>query len=141
MLIRNVVLASLLLVTLGCAEDDDTDTSIDEQNPTTAPSISDLSYTPTTLVAGQQNVVNGSFAFEDPDADVLALDIEFVLPDGRRQALPTIDVQDSAGQVAGTIALALLVIPPVPGDYGFSLWLTDSTGDESNRLEGTARAD
>jgi hypothetical protein len=126
------LLVTLEVLACGCAADDEGGTP---------PSISDLSLSPTSLSTGQQNVVTGTFAFEDDDADVLELDVDLELPDGTRQSLPATDVQDSAGDAVGTITLTLAIVPPSPGRYTFQLWLVDAAGGESNRLEGVAQAD
>lgn len=128
---RQLVL-SFFVLSAACATDEDDGTP---------PSISNLSFTPTSLKTGQQNVITGTFAFEDRDADVLELDIELELPDGSRESLPATDVRDSAGDIVGTVALTLAVVPPTPGAYAFELWLVDAAGGVSNRLEGTAQAE
>lgn len=115
---------------LGCTDEPDG----------TPPAIANLSLTPTTLTAGQQNAMTGSLTFVDPEADVLDLGIEIELPDASHQALPLTDVRGSAGTAEGTIQISLAIVPPAAGTYRLEVWLEDAMGYASNRLETSAQA-
>ncbi|NVB79743.1 MAG: hypothetical protein HOV81_15210 [Kofleriaceae bacterium] len=117
-------------LTLGCTDEPDG----------TPPSISNLQFAPTTLLAESYNPVTASLTFVDPDADVLDLGVEIELPDGSHQVLPLTDVRNSAGTSEGTIQISLSIAPPAVGTYRFELWLEDAIGHESNHLEATAEA-
>ncbi len=100
----------------------------------TAPVISNLAINPVTLTTGQQSTVTGSLNFEDPEAGVVQFGIDVILPGGALQSLPLSDVQGSTGLTAGTVSIAVLLIPPHVGSYRFDIWLVDDAGHESNRL-------
>jgi hypothetical protein len=106
-----------------------------------APTISELTYNPTTITVGQQATVTGTVRFDDPDGDVAQLGIEIVLPNQQHQNLPLTDVQGLVGMMTeGTIGWAIIVVPPLAGRYGFSLWITDSEANASNKLDGSLMA-
>lgn len=127
--LASVLLAlSLAVLTAGCGDDPDAGT---------APTISDLTYSPSSGTVGTQINVSGQFYFEDLDADVSGLGVELELPDGSTQSLPTTAPQGTRGVNAGTIMFALAIIPPTAGTYTFEIWLTDDGANASNRLSGT----
>lgn len=113
----------------GCAADDGT-----------APEISDLTATPTTMTVGQQVTVTGTLHFDDPEGDLDQLGAEITIPDGTKQALRNVDLSTVGTVTTGTLTWALIVVPPAAGTYTLALWVTDANGNDSNRLETTATA-
>ena len=122
--------ALLLCIALtACASDD-----------STAPTISNLTFSPSSLPVGQQTTVSGNFGFTDPDGDLDQLGVEVTLPDQSKQSLPMTDLQNVGTMTDGSIAWALIIAPPAAGTYGMSLWITDADGHASNHLEASANA-
>lgn len=122
--------ALLLCTTLAaCASDD-----------TTAPTISNLTFSPASLPVGQQTTVSGTVAFTDPDGDLDQLGVEVTLPDQTKQTLPMTDVQNVGTMTEGTLSWALIIAPPSAGTYRISIWITDADKHESNHLDATAAA-
>jgi hypothetical protein len=124
---RTVLLLSCVLALAACGTDDND----------SAPTISNLSFTPATITVGQQTTLNGTFTFADPDGDATNLGVELTLPDQSKQALPTTPLQNVGTMTSGSIAWALIVTPPSPGTYKLALWILDAADNESNRLDGT----
>lgn len=119
----------LCLALTACASDD-----------STAPTISNLTFSPSSLPVGQQTTVSGNFGFTDPDGDLDQLGVEVTLPDQSKQSLPMTDLQQVGTMTDGTIAWALIIAPPSAGTYHLSLWITDGDGNTSNHLEASAIA-
>lgn len=126
---RTALLLSSCLSLVACASDD-----------TTAPTISNLTFSPTALPVGQQTTVSGTVTFTDPDGDLDQLGVEVTLPDQTKQALPMTDLQNVGTMTDGSIAWALIIVPPTGGTYRMSLWITDVDGHASNHLEAAAAA-
>lgn len=101
-----------------------------------APAATDLSYNPKTTAVGQQTTFSGTFAFADPDGDVLTLNSSLQLPSGQKQNLPSTAVPGAASQRSGTVSFAVALVPPTSGRYDLALWLVDGAGHESNQLNG-----
>jgi hypothetical protein len=117
---RTALLLCSCLSLVACASDD-----------TTAPTISNLTFSPTALPVGQQTTVSGTVAFSDPDGDLDQLGVEVTLPDQSKQSLPMTDLQNVGTMTDGTIAWALIIAPPAAGTYRMSLWITDADGHAS----------
>ena len=125
---RNVLILSLGLAA-GCTDDDGS-----------APTISNLVFSPSAVTVGQQTTISGTLAFADPDGDLVDLGVELTLPDQSKQALPMTPLQNVGTMTDGSVAWSLFVAPPAAGAYGLALWLVDEGGHESNRLAGTLQA-
>jgi hypothetical protein len=126
---RTPLLLCSCLSLVACASDD-----------TTPPTISNLTFSPSTLPVGVQTTISGTIAFSDPDGDLDQLGVELTLPDQSKQMLPLTDLQNVGTMTEGSIAWALIAAPPAAGAYRMSLWITDVDGHASNRLEATATA-
>jgi len=111
-----------------------------DEDPGTAPAISDLTYDPASGTAGAQVTITGQFTFSDPDADVESYTIELAGPGNLAQTIGPQVLQGAAGQTSGSVGITLILTPPVAGDYTFDVWLSDVAGNESNRLTGTYTA-
>ena len=122
-------LLACLAITLAAACSDDG----------TAPTISALTYTPATVTTGQQATITGSMQFDDEDGDLAKLQGDAVLPDGSKARIADASLS-GLEQTTGTLPFQLLIVPPQPGVYKFSLWLTDDSGNESNKLDGMLTA-
>ncbi|MGE0549851.1 MAG: hypothetical protein AB7O24_17050 [Kofleriaceae bacterium] len=103
------------------------------------PTISNLTFSPTSWVVGEQIALNASLSFHDPDGDVSELGFELRLPSGAIQPSAP-PIQGTLGQFDAGMSLAIVVVPPEPGPYSFELWVIDDAANESNRLLGTANA-
>ena len=126
---RTAILLVTCLALVACASDD-----------STAPTISNLSYSPMSLPVGMQTTISGTIAFNDPDGDLEQLGAEITLPDGSKQTLPMTNLQNVGTMTDGSIGWALIVVPPSAGTYHMSLWITDADGHTSNKLEASATA-
>jgi hypothetical protein len=105
-----------------------------------APTISNLTLSPSSLPVGQQTTVGGTITFSDPDGDLDQLGVEVTLPDQSKQTLPMTDVQNVGTMTEGTLSWALIIAPPSAGTYHMSLWITDADAHESNHLDATVTA-
>jgi|GEM_PF-2470275 hypothetical protein len=100
-----------------------------------APVISNLRYSPTSTVIGQEGstvTVTGNIDFADPDGDVAVLKIR--ASDGTDI---TIDATGICGQTSGSITGSFAVSTASAGIYTFEVWVVDSKGKSSNKLSGT----
>jgi hypothetical protein len=112
----------------------------DESDQGSPPSISDLTYAPTTVTVGQLTTITGTFSFTDPDGDLKEMTASLTPPAGQPQTLPAQALQNEAGQTSGMAQLQLVLQPPLAGTYSFEVWLTDDAGNDSNHLTGTFEA-
>src|SRR5262245_712345 len=87
--------------------------SSDPASQGTAPTIRDITATPTTIPIGKATTVNMQLTFEDADADVNDAKVEVARANGSKQ---TVQAGGSAGQAAGVKAgqLALLLALQAP---------------------------
>ena len=100
----------------------------------TAPTIRDLTLTPTSIAVGAQATMTGALTFDDPDGDLSQVGVEITLPNGTKQALPKSAVQGASGLKEGPVDVALVVLPPTAGTYGIDVFVVDQAGHESNHL-------
>jgi hypothetical protein len=110
-------------------------------DPGTAPTISNLTFDPETVIAGQQVTVTGTFTFDDADGDLAQLGVDVTMPDQTNQRLPMTDVRGVGETTRGTLGFQMTLVPPAVGDYQFELFLTDEEEHESNRLAGVLVAE
>jgi len=126
---RTAILLCSCLSLVACTSDD-----------SAAPKISNLTFSPSSLPVGQQSTISGTVGFSDPDGDLDQLGVEVTLPDQSKQTLPMSDLQNVGTMTDGSIAWALIIVPPSAGTYHLSLWITDAGGNASNHLEASATA-
>lgn len=102
--------------------------------PAHQPSISNLRYSPASAaqVPGATVTISGTFDFSDAGGDVSSL--RMTSSGGADVAMPTPQL---SGIVSGTAVGQVSVSVDKPGNYTFELWVTDSTGLNSNKLSGT----
>lgn len=100
------------------------------------PQISNLQYDEVTLHVGDTDTLTGTFDFSDPDKNVKTIGIEITLPSGEKGELPRSQLSGTDGMSSGTVNWALFLMPKVAGDFGFSLFVIDADGNQSNRLHG-----
>jgi hypothetical protein len=105
-----------------------------------APTISNLTFSPSSLSVGQQTTVSGTLAFSDPDGDLDQIGVEVTLPDQTKQTVPMTNVQNVGAMTEGTLSWAVIITPPAAGTYRLSLWITDAVEHESNHLDAVATA-
>ena len=121
------LLAVLPIVFAACSDDG------------ASPEISALTYSPSTVTTGQQATITGSMQFTDEDGDLSKLKGDAVLPDGMKAQIADASLS-GLEQTTGTLPFQILIVPPQPGVYRFSLYLTDESGNESNKLDGMLTA-
>lgn len=105
------------------------------------PEISDLSYSPSSVTAGQLATVQGSFSFEDPDGDLLEMLVTLTDPAGNNMEMPATEVTDAKGKTIGIVTLQLALVAPAPGTYPFAVLVVDENGNDSNPLTGSIVAE
>jgi hypothetical protein len=134
------LLLACFLSLAGCAghSSDSTDTNATAPTPI---AIHDLSLTPTSVPVGKVATLSGMVSFDAPDANVAQLAADVTLPGGTTQSIPRSEVPSAKGLASGPLAVALLLAPPVPGDYVITLRLIDSAGTPSNPLSVTITAE
>jgi hypothetical protein len=126
--------AVLALASVGCGDEESAKAS------GAPPEISTLSYQPSTVAAGQQGTISGTFAFTDPDSDASDFAIRVTSPAGQSQTLPPTPASGVSGRESGTVMFAFLLNALAGGEYGFELWMIDEAGHESNHLPGAVQA-
>lgn len=124
-------IALSLLALCGCG---------DENAFGTPPSISDLSFSPETITAGEQTQVTGQFTFHDPDGDVAFMAVELRPAGAPAQRIADTPVSGSGGMVDGQVPFTLLIQAAAAGQVDFGVWLIDVNENESNELTGTLMA-
>jgi hypothetical protein len=130
MIMRTILLSALASLSLVACSDD----------AGTAPTIANLTYSPSTVTHGAQATVIGNFAFDDKDGDLSKLGGNVVLPDNTEMVLPKTDVSALGEMTTGTLAFQMSFVPIAAGTYRFALFVTDDGDNESNKLEGTLTA-
>ena len=123
---RSMLVAVVVVVVgavLGCGGDG------------SAPKISDLTSAPATAPVGTTTTISGMFAFEDPDGDLLELQLAVRLPDGSRQEIPSSEISGVDGMERGILGYAVFLAPPAPGRYVLEISVRDASGHDSNVLE------
>jgi hypothetical protein len=123
---KRVLLVLALLGLFGCESDDDA-------APGTAPTISDMKMTPTTIAVGKQESVTIDFAFTDPDGDVSAMNIDVETADGQKLSV-TPAVQGVGGAKTGKGKVLLALIAPAAGETTVRIEAVDAAGNTSNAL-------
>lgn len=104
------------------------------------PGISNLQYSPTAAVQGQGSgavTVTGTINFIDSDANISTLTIETYDSLGSLLKSNTISLTNTSGLSAGTIGIVAIVDTTVKKNYSFRIFVTDTTGLQSNVLSGT----
>ena len=112
----------------------------DQIEPSTAPTISNLTYSPAEATIGESTTYTGTLDFSDPDGDLAQVAISILQPNGASLTVPPVDVQGASGIAAGTIGWAFIMVAAVEGDHTFEVWTTDDAGNASNKLSGTINA-
>ena len=57
-----------------------------------------------------------------------------------QQSLPVTEFKVMGETMAGTIQFVVILVPPAEGAYSFSIWVTDASDNDSNRLDGSFTA-
>jgi N-acetylneuraminic acid mutarotase len=108
----------------------------------TAPSISDLSFSPPAMYVnfgGGQADISGTFDFADPDGDLSTATITVLDAGGHTVQTETIDIADVAGSTSGTIQGTVTITTSVLGDFTVQLYVTDASSLHSNTIVSTFR--
>lgn len=113
-------------------------TACDEEDKGSAPKISGLELSPTTVEVGATANVTATFAFVAEDAD--ASEVEIVLTAGGQSVELSTEIMGAEGQSEGQASVLLVVQAAVTGDVGVELTVVDTDGQRSNTLEGTLDA-
>src|SRR5688572_10897000 len=103
---RTTILFASCLALVACTSDD-----------STAPTISNLTYSPSSVTVGQQATISGTLAFVDPDGDLHQLGAEITMPDNSKQELAMVNLQNVGSMTDGSLSWALIVVPPMAGTY------------------------
>jgi hypothetical protein len=127
---RGLILPLLLFATLGGCRGGGGGGSID-----TTPSISNLSFSPTSALQGDGNgsiTVTGSVSFNDPGGDLTTLH----LTNSQGQNI-TVPISSIAGMKSGTLQGKFTASTQNAGHYTFEVYVSDSLGHSSNKLSGS----
>jgi hypothetical protein len=101
----------------------------------TAPQVSNLTLSSTTLASGKATTLTGSIQFTDPDADLDSFEITIgAAGQPNPQKLPSTKVANAQGQRSGTVQLTLIVQAPAAGAYQAEFYALDAKGNTSNKL-------
>lgn len=104
------------------------------------PVIHDLVFDDSDIPVGSASNIDGSFAFEDPDGDIVSLQVQLRLPGGQAQELPPSALPGVEGETEGTAIFLLAINPPMAGEYFFDVDVRDASGHYSESLNGMVRA-
>jgi N-acetylneuraminic acid mutarotase len=108
----------------------------------TAPTISALSFGPSTVYVGTDGgemLVVGTLDYADPDGDIVSLTIVVRDESGQVTDDFTTPIEGVAGSTTGTIEGELVADTSIAGTYTAQVYVTDSRGHSSNQLEYTVR--
>jgi hypothetical protein len=110
----------------------------DGASPAHPPSISLLSYNPTSFPVSSYGtaIADGSVYFTDSGGDVATVTIRVTDSQGNEVSSLSMPIYGAEGQVSGTIGGAVQVPTSVAGLYTVHLSISDSRGDMSNELDG-----
>ncbi len=109
-------------------------------SPAHTPGISNLQYFPNTAAqnsGGGSITATGTIDFIDTDGNISTLTITSYDSLGSQKASSTSPITGASGVTSGTIGIAAIVDTTVTGNYTFKIYITDSTGLQSNILTGT----
>jgi N-acetylneuraminic acid mutarotase len=104
----------------------------------TAPSISGLSYSPTSVYVnegGGQTDIVGTFDFTDPDGNLSSLVMIVLDSGGQTLQTSTIAIAGVAGLTSGTIQGAVTIPTLTAGNFTVQIYVTDTAGLRSNTIE------
>jgi sugar lactone lactonase YvrE len=108
--------------------------------PQHAPNISNLQYSPHTAIQGQGGGsinVTGTFDFVDAGGDISTFTITIYDSHEGFIASHTTPITGGSGISSGTLGAAVTINTTVIGNYSFKIYITDSTGSQSNTLTAT----
>ena len=102
--------------------------------PIQPPSISNLLYSPSTVLQAPNGTISitGTIDFTDAGGDISALHMVSSAGADLTVATPSL-----SGITKGTVVGELIVSVDAIGKYTFEVWMTDAQGNSSNRLSGT----
>jgi hypothetical protein len=105
----------------------------------TPPSISELSFTPTSVPvnAGGTATVTGSVHFTDTGGDLSTFNLTVFDSTGGQIASISDPLTGAAGGKSGSIEGVFQVSTSTVGVFTFNVWLVDSAGARSNTLSST----
>ena len=129
-----ITAVAFALASFGCGGGDGS------SQPQHAPRISNLQYSPNTAIQGQGGgsiTATGTIDFNDIDGNILTLTITYYDSLGHQIATNTSPITGASGITAGTIGIAAIVDTTVKGNYTVEIYISDSTGLQSNVLTGT----
>jgi hypothetical protein len=106
----------------------------DEDDPGSAPTISDLAVDASGVRIDEPSLVLLNFSFEDPDGDLDMVTIS-LQAGGEAQEVQA-PIEGAADVTEGEVPAAMAVQIAAAGTYSFGLWVVDAEGNESNHLDG-----
>ncbi len=104
------------------------------------PEIANLVYIPQQAPVddeGKTTALNGTFDIVRKNAETASVRTIVYDAQGKEVSSETIPLSDAALRTADTLAFGVDVSTSKKGDYTFQVAVTDSTGRESNKLDGT----
>lgn len=104
------------------------------------PVIFGLVITPTVAyVSATPQVFDSQFEFTDADGDLASVTLEIVNGSGVTVSLEILPIFEVEGLTAGVVLGEIKAMSADPDIYTAQIYVTDSTGLQSNTLIGTAR--
>ncbi len=104
----------------------------------TAPSISSLTIDPSQVYVGDgggQADVSGSFYFTDPDGDLSTVTLNIFDASDQLITSNVAPISGASGLTSGIIQGTVTVTTAIAGEYKVKIYVTDSSGNNSNILE------
>jgi len=129
-----MLLLSYVLLLAGCFGSGGGDSG----STGTAPSISNFSYSPTTVYVnegGGQTDIAGTFDFTDPDGDLSSLTMTVFDSGGQIVQSETITIAGVSGLMSGTIQGSVTITTTTAGNFTVQIYVTDTRGLISNTIE------
>lgn len=104
------------------------------------PSISNFSHSPTAAYVSVTPVTfTGEFSFSDPDGNLSTATLAINDAGGTTVSSTSTSIEGVAGLTSGQITGSVDFSLPIAGDYTLRIFVTDSTGLDSNTLSGAVR--
>ncbi|MDP3706920.1 MAG: kelch repeat-containing protein [Polaromonas sp.] len=108
--------------------------------PVTVPVITNLVITPeAAYVSSSPQTFDSVFDFTDPDGNLASVTVKILDSAGSMVSLETAPVLEVDGLKSGTVLGQLTAVAVKPDTYTVRIYVTNSAGQQSNTLTGTAR--
>lgn len=130
-LIRAVVWTSLWIMLTGLSG-----CPLDMDKP---PRIADLVYIPQQVPedAGKTTAVIGTFDITQESGEIMSINTEAFDAQGKKVSSESFPLSDATLKTSSTLGFGLDMSASKKGEYAFQIYIIDSKGRQSNKLDGT----